>query len=319
MSSLKDFKDLNILVIGDIILDIFLYGQANRISPEAPIPVVEILKETRTLGGAGNVAANLTSIGVNTYLIGIIGNDTEGNNIKTLLQNHKIDSNFLLLDSRITSVKTRVIASSQQLIRFDKENTNKIEKNKVLKAVKNIESIINKIDGIIISDYGKGMISSYLIKEITKLVKKHNIILTVDPKIEHFNMYKNVSCLTPNQKEASEATKIKLKSDDDIVKCGKTMIKKLNCASLIITRGAAGMTLFNNNDKPVHIKAAAKEVYDVTGAGDTVISIFTAAKACGFDITKAAQLANKAAGIVVSKIGTATVAREELQKILGDI
>lgn len=319
MSSLKDFKDLNILVIGDIILDIFLYGQANRISPEAPIPVVEIIKDTRTLGGAGNVAANLASIGVNTYIIGMIGNDIDGDNIKTLLKEHKINSNFLLTDNRTTTVKTRVIAASQQMIRFDKENKNTIEKNKVSKAIENINSIINKIDAIIISDYGKGMITSYLIKEITDLAKKHNIILTVDPKIEHFNMYKNVFCLTPNHKEASEATNINIESDDDIVKCGKTIIKKLNCASLIITRGAAGMTLFNNNGTPIHIKSVAKEVYDVTGAGDTVISIFTAAKACGYDIAKAAQLANKAAGIVVSKIGTATVTKEELQMIMEEI
>jgi D-beta-D-heptose 7-phosphate kinase/D-beta-D-heptose 1-phosphate adenosyltransferase len=315
-SSLGNFQNLNILVIGDIILDIFLYGESNRISPEAPIPVVEIKKELMALGGAGNVAANLASLGINTHLVGLIGDDVEGNHIKSLLKQHKINANLLLTDKRNTTVKTRVIAASQQLIRFDKESKNKIDKYSTLEIIKKIDTLIDIIDAIIISDYGKGMISKFLIEEITSRVKKHNIILTVDPKIEHFYMYKNVFCLTPNQKEASEATKIKIESEKDLIKCGNIIMKKLNCSCLIITRGPFGMTLFNGNDSPVHIKSAAKEVYDVTGAGDTVISIFTAAKACGYDTIKAAQLANLAAGIVVSKIGTATVAVEELQNVV---
>jgi D-beta-D-heptose 7-phosphate kinase/D-beta-D-heptose 1-phosphate adenosyltransferase len=157
------------------------------------------------------------------------------------------------------------------------------------------------------------MISTFLIKEITNRAQKHNIILTVDPKIEHFYMYKNVFCLTPNLKEASEATKIAIKSENDIIKCGNNLLRKLNCACLIITKGPKGMSLFNNDGGVVHINSVAKEVYDVTGAGDTVISIFTSAIACGYDTLKAAEIANLAAGLVVSKIGTATVKFEELQ------
>ena len=312
-NNLKNLKNLNILVFGDIILDIFLYGEVNRISPEAPIPVVEIKSETRALGGAGNVAANLSALGVKAHLIGLIGRDLEGEHIKNLLVQHKIKNYLLLTDSRNTTVKTRVIASSQQLIRFDKENRDSIDKNKALEAIKKIDAIEDSIDAIIISDYGKGMISPFLINEILYRAKKDNIILTVDPKIEHFYMYRDVFCLTPNLKEASEATKIKIESEEDVIKCGNIIMKKLNSSCLIITRGPKGMTLFNKSGEKVHIKSVAKEVYDVTGAGDTVISVFTAAKACGFDTIKAAKLANLAAGIVVSKIGTATVKVEELQ------
>lgn len=315
-SSLKSFQNLNILVVGDVILDVFLYGESNRISPEAPIPVVEIKKELMALGGAGNVAANLASLGINTHLVGLIGEDVEGDHIKSLLKQYKINDNLFFTDKRNTTVKTRVVAASQQLIRFDKESKNKIDKYNTLEVIKKIDTIIDIIDAIIISDYGKGLITKSLIEEISNRVKKHNIILTVDPKIEHFYMYKNVFCLTPNQKEASEATKINIESEKDLIRCGNTILKKLKCNSLIITRGPLGMTLFNGKDSPVHIKSVAKEVYDVTGAGDTVISIFTAAKTCGYDTIKAAELANMAAGIVVSKIGTATMTLDELHRAI---
>jgi len=305
----NNFSKLNILVIGDLMLDVFIYGTVDRISPEAPVPVVEINKEVMMPGGAANVAANLKTLGVNPILAGIIGDDNNGKILKELLNDIGIHESFILNDGRITSTKTRIIAHSQQVVRIDKEEKHNIKKKDIDKLLNYIDEIENRIDAIIISDYGKGMITKYLIEQ---LVTKYNSkIITVDPKIENFYYYKNVTSLTPNNKEASMATNIKIKDTDSLIKCGKNILEKLNSRSLVITRGEEGMTVFTPNSI-THIPAVAKEVYDVTGAGDTVISVFTSALAVGADYVEAAIIANAAAGIVVGKVGTATTTKEEL-------
>ncbi len=312
------YKDVKILVVGDVMLDIFIYGKVNRISPEAPVPVVEVVKETMMPGGAANVAKNLKILGVSVTIAGIIGKDEQGKILKEELEKHNIDCSLLKEDGRSTSVKTRIIGHHQQMVRFDKESKAKLSNENTEKFCKYIEDKIQDVDGIIISDYGKGMITENLLKHLTKLCKEKNKILNVDPKIENFDFYSNVTCLTPNNKEASEASKIKIEDEESLIKCGNHILNKLNSEALLITRGSQGMTLFVKDDEPCHIKAVAKEVFDVTGAGDTVISVLTASLCAGADLREATILSNAAAGIVVAKVGTATVTTDELKKNLSN-
>ncbi|ADR19224.1 D-glycero-beta-D-manno-heptose-7-phosphate kinase [Calditerrivibrio nitroreducens] len=305
-------KDVKLFVIGDVMLDVFLYGKVNRISPEAPVPVVNITNEKRVPGGAANVALNLKELGVSTTLIGLIGNDEEG----VFLEKYLIDrgiKTFLIKDGRPTTVKTRIIAGSQQVVRVDKEVSHNLSDKKESLVVDYFEKHLSEFDGVIISDYAKGAITRRLIKRVVDLCKKHNKIVTVDPKIENFFYYKNVTTLTPNNKEASTATGIDIKDEKSLVKCGNFILKKLNSDSLIITRGEKGMTIFENG-RIEYLPALAKEVFDVTGAGDTVISVVSSLLALGAPLKDAAILSNIAAGIVVGKIGTATVNADELKK-----
>jgi len=310
------FQDLKIFVIGDIILDIYLYGDVNRISPEAPVPVVEVKKELSMLGGATNVAANLNALGVNVSIAGVVGNDTNGKKIKKMLQAKGISDDMLLCDDRRTTVKTRIIAGSQQVVRFDHENKDNLSLLQEEDIILFLENNINDFDGIIISDYGKGLITQSLVHQITYIAKENKKVLTVDPKVENFYLYNGVTCITPNNKEASEATSIRIDKDDSLMRCGIHILEKLNLDCLLITMGKDGMAVFNKDRTYTHIHAVAKEVFDVTGAGDTVISVFTAALAYGANYVDAAKLANIAAGIVIGKIGTATVSAPELSKNL---
>ncbi len=312
------FKDVKILVIGDVMLDVFLYGKVNRISPEAPVPVVEIIKETKMPGGAANVANNLKTLGVSVTIAGVIGDDEQGQILTDELTKSNVDCSLLLQDDRNTSVKTRIIGHHQQMVRFDKESKKKLSENQTNRFCQMLEDKINEVDGIIISDYGKGMITEKLLNQLTTLCKKHNKILTVDPKIENFYLYKEVTCLTPNNKEASEATGINIEDEESLLKCGNSILNDLKSESLLITLGSKGMTLFSKDEEPCHINAVAKEVFDVTGAGDTVISVLTAALCAGANLREATILSNAAAGIVVAKVGTATVTTNELKKNLSN-
>ncbi len=305
-------SNVRIFVIGDVMLDIFLYGKVNRISPEAPVPVVNITHEKKLPGGAANVALNLRELGVSVTLLGLIGGDEEGKFLENYLHNRQINT-FLINDGRPTTVKTRIIAGSQQVVRVDKEVSHNLSDKKEAKIINYLEKHINDFDGIIISDYAKGMITRKLIKKVVELCKKNDKIITVDPKIENFYHYKEVTTLTPNNKEASTATGIEIKDEKSLIKCGNHILKKLNAKSLIITRGEKGMTIFENSEVE-HLPALAKEVFDVTGAGDTVISVVSSMLALKAPLKVAAVLSNIAAGIVVGKIGTATVSVEELKK-----
>jgi len=306
------FNEVRIFVIGDVMLDIFMYGKVNRISPEAPVPVVNITHEKKVPGGAANVALNLRELGVDTTLIGLVGGDEEGRFLENYLHNNKINI-FLLNDGRPTTVKTRIIAGGQQVVRVDREVSHKLSDKKEAKIIDFLEKNVDIFDGIIISDYAKGMITKKLIKKIVELCKKYNKIVTVDPKIENFFYYKEVTTLTPNNKEASSATGINIKDDRSLIKCGNFILKKLGSKSLIITRGEKGMTIFENGQVE-HLPTVAKEVFDVTGAGDTVISVVSTMLALNAPLRESAILSNIAAGIVVGKIGTATVNIDELKK-----
>jgi len=312
----KEIKKKEIVVIGDLILDYYIWGVVDRISPEAPVPIVEVKKEEYNLGGAANVAANIVAIGAKATVVGIVGNDFNAEIIMKLLKEKGINSEGVFKGKRPTTVKTRVIAHDQQIIRFDKESS-KIIKNKTFEKIKDFLKInFNKWDAIIISDYKKGVVSAKLMRFILEEFKKKGMFVAVDPKIGNFRLYKGVSLITPNLKEAAEGAKIKIKDEKTLFKAGQRLLKKLKCDNVLITKGKDGMSLFFDNNSVIHIPTVAKSVYDVTGAGDTVIGVFTTAYISGATLKEAAIVANNAAGIVVSKVGTATAKPEEIKQYI---
>lgn len=305
------FKDKNILVIGDIILDHYIWGRVNRISPEAPVPVVEVTRESFLLGGAANVAHNIISLGGRASVIGINGQDIAGEALLNILRQRGVNCDGIFTENRPTTVKTRVIAHNQQVVRFDREDKKYVD-GKILKGILGyINSVLLRYDAVIVSDYQKGMISQELIKDIVKKTKPKDMFIAVDPKIGHFDFYKGVSLITPNVMEASSGSNIEIRDDITLLKAGKSLMKKLSCKAVLITRGEQGMSLFEKN-KVTHIPTVARKVYDVTGAGDTVISAFTLAYVSGAKMEEAAVIANHAAGIVVGEVGTAAVTPEQL-------
>lgn len=319
MNSLFEIIDklhnAKLIVIGDLMLDIFIYGNVDRISPEAPVPVVTVAKQQVMPGGAANVAANLSSLGITPTLLGVAPDDDSGRQLKKILNDLNINCKYFE-DGRSTIVKTRIIAGNQQVVRFDKENKDKLKRNVTQLIIDEVAKIIDDYDGVVLSDYGKGVITKYLIENLSALCRKKRKIITVDPKVENFRLYKDVTCVTPNNKEASMAMNMEIGNEKSLIECGKQILNSLNCDNVIITRGQEGMSLFSKNKKIKNIPAVAKEVFDVTGAGDTVISVLSAALAVGSDLQQAAVLANTAAGVVVAKVGTATVTIDEIKNNL---
>lgn len=306
------FRSKKILVIGDLVLDHYIFGKVDRISPEAPVPVVWANRENFVCGGAANVGLNLVSLGAKASLCGVLGKDHFGNVLSSLIEKGNINSNLIVREkNRPTTLKTRIIAQHQQMLRLDWESVEflSLQTSKILfnTIIKNIDVF----DAVIIEDYGKGVINPYIVGDLVDLCRKKNKIITVDPKEEHIDYYKDVTSLTPNLKEAQVAAGIKIRSKHEIPILGKTIIEKLNPKSLLITLGEDGMMLFADG-RHYHISTAALEVFDVTGAGDTVIATFTLALACGASFYEAAVIANYAAGIVVGKLGAATTTAKEL-------
>ena len=311
---IKKFEKVKIGVIGDVMLDKYIWGQVKRISPEAPVPVVEILKEDYSLGGAGNVAKNIKSLGGNVVLCGCKGNDENGKILSELLEKWEIENYLFERDSYPTITKTRIIAKTQQLLRVDRER--RLPFSDIQDVKRLIKEKFFSCDGFIISDYGKGFITGEIIKFLQKFAEKNKKIIVVDPKVEHFLFYKKVTCLTPNKYEASAGMYSKeVNSIGETIELGKKIIKKLKCENLMITLGKDGMVVFEKSGNGYHIPAVAKEVYDVTGAGDTVVSSLTLSLATGIDILSASIISNFAAGVVVGKLGTASLTREELKDI----
>ncbi len=315
---ISNFARKNILVIGDIMVDRFIYGNVSRISPEAPVPVVEISKEIYMAGGAANVVANIVSVGGSACVIGVAGEDFSAEYLlKSLNSNGIVTSGVIKDKSRPTILKTRIIAHHQQVVRVDREVKTSFDRKILDSLINNVHNSVTAADAVILSDYGKGVICEKLLKIVIPLARKRKIPITVDPKIEHFSKYKRVTCLTPNLNEATEGIKaIKNKTEEDVVNIGRKIMKKLRPDALIITRGEKGMTLFEPSRRIRNIPTRAKEVYDVTGAGDTVIAIFTLALASGASFYEATEISNYAAGIVVGKLGTATVTSKELLEAL---
>ncbi len=314
------FKNAKILVVGDLILDKFIWGNVERISPEAPVPVVVQDRESFMPGGASNVANNLASLEAKeVFMVGVIGSDSEGERLKMELKKRGVNVSGLFLDTaRPTTLKTRIVAGHQQVVRLDKENTAPISKNTVRHIVDFAKKQIDKCDAVIIEDYGKGVICPDVLSPIISLAQEKKKVITVDPKEENFQYYRGVTAITPNLKEAFAASGWKAKDDNEITKMGLEILKRLNLTALLITMGEKGMRLFERKGAIHHIDTVAQEVFDVSGAGDTVIAVFTLSLACGADFLSAAKIANICAGIVVGKVGVASVTKKELLTRLKD-
>ncbi len=312
----KKFNQARILVIGDIMVDHFVYGTVNRISPEAPVPVVNVKSEKLMPGGAANVVSNVARLGAKVYIAGVVGDDYNGDMLKKLIGN--VDSSYILtLKNFQTIIKTRVIAHNQQIVRFDREDNGKFNTSVYKRLLEGIKSIADDIDAVIISDYGKGLIENFFFSSLVSFLREKNKFIALDPKVENFKFYKNVSVLTPNLNETSGGSGIKIKDEKTLEKAGRAVMKKVKPDYLLITRGESGMSLYYSDGKnPLHLKARAKEVYDVTGAGDTVISTLAVAKSVGASISDACYLANAAASIAVSQLGTYAVGVNELEELL---
>jgi D-beta-D-heptose 7-phosphate kinase/D-beta-D-heptose 1-phosphate adenosyltransferase len=309
-----------ILVIGDAMMDVFVWGRVNRISPEAPVPVVDVVRESWCLGGAANVANNLFLLDTKVFLSGVIGNDEMGQMLKKEIKKMGINNEGLIIErDRPTTVKTRIIAHGQQVVRVDREKRQPINNDTIKKILEFVETHIFDINAILISDYAKGLICPALMTGLKNLIKGKDILLSVDPKVKNMPLFKGVNILTPNHYEAIQAIGFNGIVDitEDIIKeAGQKLLKTLNTKAILITKGEAGMTLFEGGGKITHVPAVAREVYDVTGAGDTVIATFTAASVSGATLEQAAILANLAAGIVVEEIGIAPVSRGKLLEAL---
>jgi rfaE bifunctional protein kinase chain/domain len=310
----KEFGRTGILVIGDLMIDQYVWGRVKRISPEAPVPVVEVTEENLLLGGAANVAHNVSSLGGRVFIAGTIGKDESGKILIEKLKEKGFNTDGVIRDGkRPTTVKTRVIAHSQQVVRFDREEKAEIQQSTLSNLIEYVRACLPQIKGIVISDYCKGLITKKLVKKLLELAGK-KIFISADPKIGHFDYYRGVDLITPNTNEASFATGIDISDDKTLMSAGNLLIKKLQCGSVIITRGDEGMTLFERTGRITHIPTCAQEVYDVSGAGDTVIATLTLCKAAGAPLSDAAIVANHAAGVVVGKVGTATVTQQDIVK-----
>lgn len=301
----------NILVIGDLMIDHYLWGSCDRISPEAPVQVVNVKKENSVLGGAGNVINNLVSLGSSVEVISVIGDDSVANELKTLLSNIGVAfDNLVVEEGRKTSKKSRLMASNQQVLRYDSESVDEISKNSSNKILEILEKNIKNYSAIILSDYKKGVLTTTLTQDIIKLANRNKIKVLADPKGKDFSKYKGAYTLTPNKKEAMEATNIDIKDEKSLVEALKSLKQNCNLEVSLITLSEQGIAIFD--DELFTSPTAAREVFDVTGAGDTVIASITFALSCGVDIKKALYFANLAAGVVVGKIGSATASLDEI-------
>src|SRR5208283_3177686 len=276
INNINSFKHKKILVIGDLILDRYIFGKVNRISPEAPVPVVDVVRESFLLGGAANVANNIIALGGNVSVAGIIGRDTAGKYLKELLEQKNIETAGVLEVNRPTTVKTRVVAHNQQVVRFDKEDNRRLEGKSLSLMMNYVKEATPLHDVVIVSDYRKGLVSASLIKTLVKYARPNKTFIAVDPKVGHFHFYRNVSLITPNLMEASHGSGVNIHDEKSLLKAGKSLLSRLSCESLLITRGEDGMSLFEkspaNEIITTHIPTVAKKVFDVTGAGDTVIA-----------------------------------------------
>jgi rfaE bifunctional protein kinase chain/domain len=314
---IDEFSRATVLVLGDIVLDEYIWGDVSRISPEAPVPVVDVLQETKMLGGAGNVANNIASLGGRAILCGVVGNDRTGQEIIEKIESLGFPTGGIVQSSnRPTTIKSRIVAQSQQVVRFDRESRKPIGKEEVSKLLSFISKMKNDIDAILVSDYDKGVVSSEIISGLKELRRGSRIIMAVDPKPNHFEYYREIDVITPNHQEAAAFCRIPIADQESMVQAGTFMLTQLKCRCVLITQGKDGMTLFEENDEITHIPTVARKVFDVTGAGDTVISAFCLGLAAGMDFKSAATLSNFAAGIVVGELGTSTVKAEELKQVI---
>lgn len=310
---LNTLRDRNVVVLGDVMLDEFVWGDVTRISPEAPVPVVDVRRESTHLGGAANVLANLVALGARGTVVGVVGNDDAGTRLRNGLRElgARAGDNLVVDETRPSTIKTRIIAHSQLVVRADRESRTPVDAKLADKIVTTLKDALREADAFLVSDYDKGVVTPQILGEILPLAYERVPVL-IDPKLRNFNFYRPATLVTPNHHEALRMSNSEDYSDDGSHHAATIIREKLGCDAVLITRGDRGMMLLGADGQPVYVKTAAREVYDVTGAGDTVIAALAAALAAGTSMIEAAILANHAAGIVVGKVGTATATAEEL-------
>jgi D-beta-D-heptose 7-phosphate kinase/D-beta-D-heptose 1-phosphate adenosyltransferase len=301
------FEDQSVLVLGDLMLDRYLWGGVSRISPEAPVPVVELSGETTRLGGAANVAGNIVSLGGRARILGVVGDDEQGRHLLSELGKCGIQSDSVLVDSdRPTSVKTRIIAHNQQVVRTDLESRGDVSPQLGKRLIEKLTENLSESDAVIISDYGKGVLTTDVLSAVIREVRATRVPICVDPKETRLLSYVDVNVITPNQHEAGFAYGKRITDDASLEEVGWGLSTRLGCDAVLITRGEKGMSLFEKGRECSHFPTVAREVFDVTGAGDTVITAFALALAAGASLKQAASISNHAAGVVIRELGTAT-------------
>ncbi len=307
------FPDRPVLIVGDLMLDVFVWGDVQRISPEAPVPVVDVREETQLLGGTANVANNVAAMGGRAVVAGVVGNDSSGREVVRKLRKVGVPPEGVVVeDQRPTTVKTRVIAQSQQVVRYDRELRKPLEASSLDLIVDYLDRRSADAGALIVSDYAKGVVTPALMDAIRRLGLPSRFPVIVDPKVEHAEIYRGVTLVTPNHHEASRMSGIDIFDSDSLWAAGRTLLERLRCEAVLITRGKDGMALFDQGGAMTTIPTVARRVYDVTGAGDTVIATLALGLAAGLSTSDAALLANIAAGIVVGEVGTAVVSAEGL-------
>lgn len=322
---MANVRHTRVLVVGDVMLDQFIWGTVNRISPEAPVPVVELERESFMPGGAANVARNLTALGCPADLFSVLGRDDAGRNLRKLLIAQDVGCEGLLEDPRrSTSIKTRVIAHQQQVVRVDRESRSELDEKASRRVLQSIDVALHNTEAVIVGDYGKGVVTQFLLDELKTRCRDRGIWLSMDPKPVHHLNLSGLSLITPNRKEAHELAGIpdSGKHEDPLLDPGLKAVmgrlqEQLQAVILLVTLGEQGMMLCQRGQKPFHIPTVAREIYDVSGAGDTVIASFTLAIAAGASPEEAAIFSNHAAGVVVGKVGTATATVEEILESFG--
>ncbi|MEZ5815429.1 MAG: D-glycero-beta-D-manno-heptose-7-phosphate kinase [Alphaproteobacteria bacterium] len=317
-SVLENIKKSSVLVVGDIMLDRFVYGSVERISPESPVPVLSVKREERMLGGAGNALANLAGLGAQGRIVALIGDDDEGAQLRTQISALGYSADSLITEnSRPTTVKTRFLAGHQQLLRTDFENKNAISDDTATRIVDTVKTALDDVQAVILSDYGKGLLRPDVIAGIIDAAAAKNIPVIVDPKGQDFSIYRGAAAVTPNKKELSEAARgAAVSSDDEVIHAARGLIEECGIGAVIATRSGEGISVIEHGAVPVHLRTTDIEVFDVSGAGDTVIATVAAAVAAGGTLVQAASLANIAGSIVVTKVGTAAVRHSELVRAL---
>jgi D-beta-D-heptose 7-phosphate kinase/D-beta-D-heptose 1-phosphate adenosyltransferase len=313
IDAISRFPACRILVVGDVMLDSFIWGEVSRISPEAPVPVVEVRDESQLLGGAANVAHNVASLGGKATVAGVIGDDHAGRVLLRLFEEISVSTAGLVSENdRPTTVKTRIIARQQQVVRFDRERQGPLKEDSLNRIVFHIKENLSNLDGIIVSDYAKGVVTRQFLDALRLMITGRGVPVVVDPKVQHADFYRSFTMVTPNNHEASQMSGIEIKNEETLIRAGMLLLKHLESDSVLITRGKEGMSLFHRDGQIVHIPTVAQRVFDVTGAGDTAIATVTLGMAAGLSPDEAAILANLAAGIVVGEVGTAAVSADQL-------
>jgi D-beta-D-heptose 7-phosphate kinase/D-beta-D-heptose 1-phosphate adenosyltransferase len=306
-------KGSTVAVIGDLMLDRYIWGQVERISPEAPVPVVTVESTNVRMGGAANVAWNLASLGITVPLVAVVGTDPSARKIRSIIAESGIETALLVKDrKRVTTEKIRIIAHNQQVVRADFEATAEVGGRPLGRLLDAIDRAVRRADLVVVSDYGKGVVCAPVMDRVRSIADEKGIPILVDPKEGHFELYHGCFAITPNTKEAGEFYNTRIRSDEELEMVGRSLLRDLEATAVLITRGEGGMTLFGEGRVMRHFSTMASDVYDVTGAGDTVISILGAALVAGAAIEEAIELANAAAGIVIREVGTAAVGADEL-------